>query len=78
MKKNRGMKIYKQKKRRRKGNSNQIMSLLGTCAVVFGVGIFGYYVVAVPLLDLLKGLRLIFLFLQTKAWLLLIKKYLTI
>lgn len=55
MKKNRGMKIYKQKKRRRKGNSNQIMSLLGTCAVVFGVGIFGYYVVAVPIIDLLKG-----------------------
>lgn len=55
MKKNRGMKIYKQKKRRRKGNSGQIMSILGTCAVVFGVGIFGYYVVAVPIIDLING-----------------------
>ncbi len=55
MKKNKGMKIYRQKKKRRKGNSNQIFSLLGTCAVLFGVGIFGYYVVAVPIFDLIDG-----------------------
>ncbi len=54
MKKNKGMKIYRQKKRKAK-NSNQILSLLGTCAVVFGVGIFGYYVVAVPVYDLITS-----------------------
>ena len=54
MKKNKGMKIYRQKKKNGK-NSNQILSLLGTCAVVFGVGIFGYYVVAVPVYDLITS-----------------------
>lgn len=53
MKKNKGMKIYKQRKKR-KGGNNQIVSILGTCAVVFGVGIFGYYVVAVPIYDLIS------------------------
>lgn len=55
MKKNKGMKIYKQRKRKRGGN-NQILSILGTCAFVFGVGIFGYYVVAVPVYDLVKSM----------------------
>jgi len=44
MKKNKGMKIYKQKKR----NNNQLLSVLLTSALLFGVGVFGYYVVAVP------------------------------
>jgi len=44
MKKNKGMKIYKQKKR----NNNQLLSVLLTAALLFGVGVFGYYVVAVP------------------------------
>lgn len=54
MKKNKGMRIYKQRKKRR--GSNQILSILGTCAVVFGVGIFGYYVVAMPVYELVKSL----------------------
>ncbi len=45
MKKNKGMKIYKQKKK----NNNQLLSVLLTSALLFGVGVFGYYVVAVPL-----------------------------
>ncbi len=53
MKKNKGMKIYKQRKRKR-GSDSQILQILGTCAVVFGVGIFGYYVVAVPVYQLVK------------------------
>ena len=48
MKKNKGMKIYKQRKKKR-GSDSQILSILGTCAVVFGAGIFGYYVIAVPM-----------------------------
>ncbi len=44
MKKNKGMKIYKQKKK----NNNQLLSVLLTSALIFGVGVFGYYVVAVP------------------------------
>ena len=55
MKKNKGMKIYKQR-RRRKGSDSQVLSILGTCAVVFGVGIFGYYVVAVPVWQLVKSM----------------------
>lgn len=53
MKKNKGMKIYKQRKRK-KGSNSQIISILGTCAVVFGVGIFGYYVLAVPVYDFVQ------------------------
>ena len=55
MKKNKGMKIYKQR-RKKHGSNSQILSILGTCAVVFGVGIFGYYVVAVPVYDLVKSM----------------------
>lgn len=55
MKKNKGMKIYKQRKKKR-GSNSQILSILGTCAVVFGVGIFGYYVVAVPIYELVKSM----------------------
>lgn len=56
MKKNKGMKIYKQRRKKR-GNNSQILSILGTCAVVFGVGIFGYYVVAVPVYDLVQSMN---------------------
>src|SRR5574344_538281 len=52
MKKNKGIKIYKQRKKN-KGNSNQLFSILGTCAVVFGLGVFGYYVVAHPFVEFL-------------------------
>lgn len=55
MKKNKGMKIYKQRKKKR-GSNSQILSILGTVAVVFGVGIFGYYVVAVPIYELVKSM----------------------
>ncbi|MCQ2465592.1 MAG: hypothetical protein MJ095_08425 [Oscillospiraceae bacterium] len=54
MKKNKGMKIYKQRKRR-KGSDSQILSILGTVAVVFGAGIFGYYVIAVPISQIAKS-----------------------
>ncbi len=53
MKKNKGMKIYKQRKKKR-GSDSQIFSILGTCAVVFGVGIFGYYVVALPIYQIIQ------------------------
>jgi len=54
MKKNKGMKIYKQRKKKR-GTNSQILSILGTCAVVFGLGIFGYYVVAIPVWQLVNS-----------------------
>lgn len=46
MKKTKGMKIYKQKKR--KNNSGQALSVLLTLALVVGVALFGYYVVGRP------------------------------
>ena len=56
MKKNKGMKIYKQRKKKR-GNNYQILSILGTVSLVFGAGIFGYYVIAVPIRDVIQSLR---------------------
>ena len=55
MKKNKGMKIYKQRKKKR-GNNYQILSILGTVSLVFGAGIFGYYVIAVPIRDVIQSL----------------------
>lgn len=48
------MKIYKQRKKAG-GTQNQMVSVLGTCAVLLGVGIFGYSVIAVPLWKLITG-----------------------
>lgn len=56
MKKNKGMKIYKQRKRKR-GSDSQFFSILSTVAVVFGAGIFGYYVIAVPIHDLYTSMN---------------------
>ncbi|MBR3536426.1 MAG: hypothetical protein IKN85_11430 [Oscillospiraceae bacterium] len=56
MKKNKGMKIYKQRKKKR-GSDSQILSILGTCAVVFGAGIFGYYVIAVPMAKVFRSMN---------------------
>lgn len=46
------MKIYKQRKKGAERQS-QMVSVLGTCAVMLGVGIFGYYVVAKPIWEIM-------------------------
>lgn len=56
MKKNKGMKIYKQKKRKRK-NSNQVVSVIGTCSVLFILSMFGYYAVGKPFYKLMESMK---------------------
>lgn len=56
MKKNKGMKIYKQKKRKRK-NSSQVVSVIGTCSVLFILSMFGYYAVGKPFYKLMESLK---------------------